>query len=79
MNRSLFYAAGLLMLAACSQSPKQNYVVTLNADDSYNGKMAYIVDFDTDDTLDSAMIENGVVVFEGTVAAPRYAALRVDD
>lgn len=78
MNRSLFYAAGLLMLASCSQGPKQNYVVTLNAGDAMNDKMAYIIDFDTEDKLDSAMISNGVAVFEGEVAKPRYVAISVD-
>ena len=39
------------MLASCSQGPKQNYVVTLNAGDAMNDKMAYIIDFDTEDNV----------------------------
>ncbi|MDE6090435.1 MAG: AhpC/TSA family protein [Duncaniella sp.] len=78
MKQSLFYAAGLLLLAACSQTPKQNYVVTFNADPQLNDQTAYIVDFDTEDKIDSAVITDGIAVFQGELTAPRYVTISVD-
>lgn len=79
MNRSLFYAAGLLMLASCSQSSKPHYVVTVNAEDGLNDKTAYIMDFDTEEKIDSAVITNGVAVFDGEVETPRLVVLSIDN
>lgn len=78
MKRSLFYASGILMLAACSQNPKQNYVVTYNTDPQLNDQTAYIVDYDTDDKIDSAVITDGVAVFQGEITAPRCATISID-
>lgn len=78
MKHSLFYAGGLLLLASCSQSRLPQYVVTLNADDKVEGKTAYIVDFDTEENLDSAVISQGKAVFNGSLEAPRYVSVMVD-
>lgn len=78
MNRSLFYAAGLLMLASCSQSPKQNYVLTINAGQNFNDKTIYISDFDTEEKIDSAKVIDGVALFEGEIASPRFVTLSID-
>ncbi len=78
MKHSLFYAGGLLLLASCSQSQLPQYVVTLNAADDAEGKTAYIVNFDTDENLDSAVIAQGKAVFNGSLESPRYVSVMVD-
>ena len=79
MNKILYYAGGLIMLASCSQSSTPRYTVTINADPEAEGKMAYIVDFDTEEKIDSAAIVKGVATFNGPVDEPRYAMLVIDD
>lgn len=78
MKRSLFYAAGMLMLASCSQDSKSSYVVTVNTDENLNDKTAYIIDFDTEEKLDSAVVAGGVATFTGKIDAPRLVALSID-
>lgn len=78
MKRSLFYAAGILMLASCSQGSKSSYVVTVNADQELNDKTAYIIDFDTEEKLDSAVVAGGVASFTGEISTPRLVALSID-
>lgn len=78
MKRSLFYAAGMLMLASCSQDSKSSYVVTVNTDENLNDKTAYIIDFDTEEKLDSAVVADGVATFTGEIDAPRLVALSID-
>ena len=65
-------------MASCSQSQLPQYVVTLNAADDADGKTAYIVDFDTDENLDSAVIAQGKAVFNGSLESPRYVSVMVD-
>lgn len=80
MNRSLLYAAGLLVLAGCAQSDKPHYTVTYNAEgEDNNGKTVYIVDFDTDEKLDSATIENGVAVFSNDIDSARFVSIVIDE
>lgn len=78
MKHSLIYAGALLLLASCSKSSHTEYVVTLNAGEKGEGKTAYIVDFDTEENLDSAVITQGVAVFNGSLESPRYVSVTVD-
>ena len=68
MKKSVLFAGALLMLTACNQNQKNAYTIEATfGEPSLNNKMAYIVDFDTDEVLDSALIDNGVAHFKGSI------------
>lgn len=79
MKHSLFYAGVLLLLASCAQTGKPHYTVTYNAEEAgLDGKTAYIWDFDKDVNIDSAVIKNGVAVFDNEIDGSRYVSILID-
>lgn len=79
MKRIISYAGVVLALASCTQNAADKYVVTVNAEPDDEGKMAYMVDFDTDVRMDSALIKGGVASFVGDIDGSRYVSILVDD
>lgn len=79
MKKSLFLTTAILTLTACGNSGKSHYAVSATLDKELNGKTAYIIDFDTDEKLDSAIVENGTVSFDGEIKEPRYVKLTADN
>jgi len=68
MNKTvlfLFWAA--LMFAACNSTPTSYVIEGLVPDDSYNGRMVYLYDYETQKQVDSIMIVNGKFSFTGKV------------
>lgn len=70
MKTKLLLAAATLTLAACSanaEPARYNVSVSVQAND---GELAYLVNFDTEEKIDSTLIDNGVAVFEGDFTTP---------
>lgn len=62
--------AAMMFTAACATASEPNYTLTVPADASLNGAMAYIINFDSGETTDSVMIADGVAAFKGNVETP---------
>ncbi len=79
MKKQIIFSAALLALTACgNKQTDRNYVVTAELSDSDNGQYAYIIDYDTSDKIDSVVVENGRVVFNGKIDKPVLARLIVN-
>lgn len=83
MKKLLFAASLPLALAACnSTGPTDNFTVNGVFPDSLgsqlNGRTAYLVNYDTGDTIDSVVIDSSRFVFAGHVDAPVLARVIVD-
>ena len=78
MKNSFFFGAALLVLASCGQAEKPVYNVKVSVPEEMNEKIAYLVNFDTDETIDSVAVGAGVAEFNGEVATPLIAAVKVD-
>ena len=75
MQAKFFGAAALLFLAtACGQK----FTVTAECDASSNGKQAYIIDFTTEQPIDSVVVNSNRAVFKGKTDAARLCQLFVD-
>lgn len=72
---SLF--CSLVVLAACSAKAESNYSVTIPVDESFNNTMAYLIDWDSSQKLDSVMVSDGVVKFSGYVEEPFIGRLYI--
>lgn len=73
MKKLFFGALAALAMVSCSDN---KYSVTAVFDNGDNdGKMAYLLNYDTGETLDSAVIKNSCVRFEGVVETPFVARL----
>ncbi len=75
MKKALTILAMVIMLASCTG---KKYKITITfPDGSLNGKTAYLTSYDTGETLDSALVENAVAVFEGKVKDTYVSRLAV--
>lgn len=72
-------SAAMLMLAACTSNKTEGLAYTVTAElPETEAEMAYIINYDTSDKMDSAAIVNGVATFNGTVETPVLVRLIVD-
>ncbi|MDE5969597.1 MAG: AhpC/TSA family protein [Muribaculaceae bacterium] len=71
--------AALALLASCSNQQKQSgsYVVTAELPET-TAEMAYLINYDTSDKIDSTAIINGVASFSGEIEEPVLVRLIVD-
>ncbi|MDE7369494.1 MAG: AhpC/TSA family protein [Muribaculaceae bacterium] len=71
--------AVLTLLAACSNQQKQggSYIVTAELPET-KAEMAYLINYDTSDKIDSTAIINGVASFSGEIDEPVLVRLIVD-
>lgn len=76
MKKTFYTASSLLLTAAAAFAGQYKVSVPLPSD--FEGAMAYIVNFDTSENVDSVLVEDGVAEFTGTVAEPFTARLIVD-
>ena len=79
MKKFSLISLGALLLASCSQQPNTEYVVNASLTDADNNSMAYLVDYDTSDKIDSAIVENGAVQFKGNIEKPTLVRILVKD
>ena len=80
MKKSVFWAVGFLALAACTQNQKPSYFIEATfGEESLNNRMAYIIDYDTDEVIDSARITDGVAKFSGYIDNAIFAGIKAGD
>lgn len=75
---SMLLAGAMLLLSACGLEAQPNYTVTLPVGDSYNNTMAYLIDWDSAQKMDSTIITDGVIKFTGHVDAPILASMTIN-
>lgn len=77
MNKSFFLllATLCLLVTSCSQSVKINVNF---ADHSFDGKKAYLTNYDSGDTIDSVVVVEKRLIFEENVDTAFFARLIVD-
>lgn len=73
MKKLLFMALAALTMVSCENNKYSVTAVFKNADN--DGKTAYLMNYDTGETLDSAEVKNKCVRFEGVVDTPFVARL----
>ncbi|MBD5226278.1 MAG: AhpC/TSA family protein [Bacteroidales bacterium] len=80
MNLKLlsFVALGVALASCQPKTSDQQYNVTLDVMEQLNGITAFMVNFDTGEKIDSAVIENGKCEFSGTVAEPLMVRMVAD-
>ena len=79
MKLKLFtLAAAAAMVAACTANASDRYTVTAKVPEKFDGLMAYLVNFDTGEKIDSTAVKGTTATFEGSVAAPTLARLIID-
>ena len=76
-NSFLLAPLAALIMASCAKEPATDYYVRATFAEQDNNLMAYIVDYDTNDKIDSAVIDNGIAVFNGNIEKPVLARLLV--
>ena len=67
-SRIFIPAAVALLLASCAKNENTDYTVTVNVPSAENGSMAYLIDYDSSDKIDSTIVENGTALFKGKIA-----------
>ncbi len=73
-----FAALGIALVSCQPKSSDQPYTVTVDVMDQLNGTTAFLLNFDTGEKIDSAVIENGKVEFSGGVAEPMMVRMVAD-
>ena len=73
--KSLFLLAGLI---STSLTWAEDYKVTVPLPSDFEGAMAYIVNYDTNNRIDSVLVEDGVAEFSGNISEPVAVRLNVD-
>lgn len=78
MKKLVFLFSALLLLASCGKS---GFKVTVEFEDNdkHNGKEAFLVDYDSGDTIASATIEDQKCVLESDIDSTFSAILYFDD
>ena len=68
MNKSIVISfLAWLMFAACTPTPKSYIIEGVVPDDSYNNKMVYMLNVETNKMIDSALVVDGKFTFTGSV------------
>lgn len=80
MYKKLFsIAITAATVTACAVAGEPNYKVTVNfPDDSNDDAMAYILDYDSGEKVDSTIVAESAAVFSGNISAPIMARIIVD-
>lgn len=72
-------ALSILALTAGMTAMAQNYTVNVALTEDEDGAMAYLLNYDSGDKVDSILVEDGRAVFSGTVAKPFLGRVTVDN
>lgn len=80
MKEKTIIGMSLIMLAmsACAANGVSKYTVTIPAPTDTEGTMAYLVNFDSDEKIDSAMVDAPVLTFTGAINEPALVRFIVD-
>lgn len=78
MSKTAFILSGaLLVMSACAMEAQPNYTVTFPVGEEANNTMAYLVNWDSAQKIDSVVVADGVVKFEGHIDAPMIGRIMV--
>lgn len=70
---------GAMMLSACAEKSNGSYEITIPLPgQDMNGTVAYLIDYDNGDKMDSTVVTNDSIVFKGTVDKAYLARIIVD-
>lgn len=75
---SILLAGAALALSACSMEAQPNYTVTCPAGADVNNTMAYLINWDSAEKMDSVIVTDGVIKFQGHVDAPMIGRLMIN-
>ena len=80
MNKKSIIGASLMSLAmtACAANSGSAYTVTIPAPADTEGAMAYLVNFDTDEKIDSVVVDEPILTFKGAISQPAWVRFIVD-
>ncbi|MBO5780657.1 MAG: AhpC/TSA family protein [Muribaculaceae bacterium] len=68
MKKLALLSVAVLALVGCDSNAKNSYEITLNTDGQLaDSSMVYLVNYDTSENVDSALVANNVAMFKGTV------------
>ncbi len=71
--------AGALMLGACSEQKAGSYEIAIPLQgQDLNGTVAYLIDYDNGDKMDSTVVANDSIIFKGNVDKSYLARIIVD-
>lgn len=73
--KHLTIALGAVLASCATPSAENGYTLTTTVDPEQNGARAYIVDYDTGESVDSTDVTDGTISFAGTVDRPVMARL----
>lgn len=71
-------AAAMLAVSACSLNAQPNFTLTLPVPADNNNSMAYLINWDSSQKIDSVLVTDGVVKFAGNVDAPFIGTVSVN-
>lgn len=77
-SKLLAIAAGALLAACSAAAATDTYKISATMPEEFDGLTAYLVNFDTGEKMDSAVVADSRALFNGTVAQPALARLIVD-
>lgn len=80
MNLKSIISASLISLAmpACAADGGSTYILTIPAPADTEGAMAYLVNFDTDEKIDSTVVDDAILTFKGAISEPAWVRFIVD-
>lgn len=70
--------AFIFMALSCTLAKSANYKVAIPLTEDEDGLKAYLVDYDSGNKLDSAVVENSVLEFKGEIESPAMVQLIID-
>lgn len=77
--KHLISTSALVAVAvACASATAPNYTVTVPLTEDEDDMVAYIVDFDSGDKIDSTIVVNGVAKFQGNITTPVMATISME-
>ncbi|WP_304487825.1 TlpA disulfide reductase family protein [Duncaniella muris] len=80
MNKTItsMLAAAMLAVSACSLNAQPNFTLTLPVPADNNNSMAYLINWDSSQKIDSVLVTDGVVKFAGNVDEPFIGTVSVN-
>ena len=80
MDKKIIFAlsAGMLAVSACTLNAQSNYSVTANVPAEKNNTMAYLLNWDNGQKVDSVIVADGQAKFSGNSQSPFIGRLVVD-
>lgn len=71
-------AAGMLAVSACTLNAQPNFTLTLPVPAENNNTMAYLINWDESQKIDSVLVTDGVVKFSGNVDTPFLGTISIN-